>query len=155
MEVSQASSKFLGGYMREVDSLMDAEIELSERDDDDDDLSTDQDDHNDRANRKIATNRTIVFFRKREDEENAVTKRLYISQGVVINPQVEDEVNDFSVWTIVGLRQSGKGYRSLECPTEASDFQDDTKVKDTVYVQEETTDTLEETPEVVSTETNG
>jgi len=144
--------------MRDVDSFMDAEIELSERDDNDD-LSTDQDDHNDRervmANRTITTNRTIVMFRKHEDEENTVTKRLYIRQGVVMNPQVEDEVNDFSVWTIVGLRQSGSGYRSLECPTEVSDFQDDTKVEDTVDVQEETTDTLEETPEAVSTEAGG
>jgi len=55
--------------------------------------------------------RVVVHF-KHEGVEDSVEARLYIRDAVVINPHVEEKVKAEGM-TIVGIRKTGEGYRSL------------------------------------------
>lgn len=59
------------------------------------------------------TRRAIVTFRRYSDKSQE--KRLFIRDGVVMNPQAETDMKDDSEdWTIHSLRRTGEGLRVLE-----------------------------------------
>lgn len=58
------------------------------------------------------TRRTLVYF----DHETTPLKkqlRLYINNGVVMNPKVEETAKATEGVHLVGLHRTGEGYRSL------------------------------------------
>jgi len=58
------------------------------------------------------TRRTILTFRKYSDKTE---KRLFIRDGVVMNPQVEVDVRaELDDYTAVSLRRTGEKLRVLE-----------------------------------------
>jgi hypothetical protein len=63
------------------------------------------------------TRRAIVTFRRYSDPTQE--KRLFIRDGVVMNPQVEVDVKADEDWNVHSLRRTGEGKRILEYePTE-------------------------------------
>jgi hypothetical protein len=61
----------------------------------------------------MRTPRTIVHFNKVENPSKKPL-RLYIREGVVMNPKVEEAVKaSADEFHIVGLRRAGEGFRSL------------------------------------------
>lgn len=58
------------------------------------------------------TNRVIVHFNHIESPTKKST-RLYIREGVVMNPKVEEAMKASADFHIVGIKRAGSAYRSL------------------------------------------
>jgi len=57
------------------------------------------------------TQRVVIHF-QHEEVADSVEARLYIRDGVVLNPHVEERVKAEGM-SIVGIRRTGQGYRNL------------------------------------------